>query len=112
MWVIIVLILQKRLQSLIYITYRIVSDSKKTTIFGSLLGGLMSFYATVKFPKTFRKTGMFSSVFSTNKEIFSSLAYIFLFIIWLFKKKIMREILIQQSILKKIAFVFLSILNF
>ena len=52
------------------ITYRTLSDSKNTTIFGSSLGGLISFYAAIKFPKTFGKAGIFSPAFWINKEIF------------------------------------------
>ena len=52
------------------ITYRTLSDNKNTTIFGSSLGGLISFYAAVKFPKTFGKAGIFSPAFWINKEIF------------------------------------------
>lgn len=52
------------------INYRTLSDSKNTTIFGSSLGGLISFYAAVKFPKTFGKAGIFSPAFWVNKEVF------------------------------------------
>lgn len=52
------------------ITYRTKSEAEHTTIFGSSLGGLMSFYATIKYPKTFGKAGVFSPAFWINPEIF------------------------------------------
>ncbi len=51
-------------------TNRILSDGKNTTIFGSSLEGIISFYAAVKFPKSFRKSEIYSPPFLMNKEIF------------------------------------------
>ncbi|WP_296386447.1 alpha/beta hydrolase-fold protein [Winogradskyella sp.] len=53
------------------ITYRTLPEAKHTTIFGSSLGGLMSFYATIKYPETFGKAGVFSPSFWINTEIYS-----------------------------------------
>ena len=44
-------------------TYRTKSDTKNTAIFGSSLGGLVSFYAAVKYPSVFGKVGCFSPSF-------------------------------------------------
>ncbi|WP_439151950.1 alpha/beta hydrolase [Winogradskyella sp.] len=52
------------------VTYRTLSDADSTTIFGSSLGGLISFYAVIKYPKTFGKAGVFSPAFWINPEIF------------------------------------------
>jgi alpha-glucosidase len=52
------------------VTYRTISDAKNTTIFGSSLGGLISFYAVIKYPETFGKAGVFSPAFWINPEIF------------------------------------------
>lgn len=52
------------------ITYRTKSSAENTTIFGSSLGGLISFYAVLKYPETFGKTGVFSPAFWINPEIF------------------------------------------
>jgi predicted alpha/beta superfamily hydrolase len=51
--------------------YRTKSDSKNTCLFGSSLGGLVSFYGALKYPKIFGKVGCFSPSFWFNrKEIF------------------------------------------
>jgi predicted alpha/beta superfamily hydrolase len=52
------------------VTYRTISDASNTTIFGSSLGGLMSFYAVIKYPDTFSKAGVFSPAFWINPEIY------------------------------------------
>ncbi len=52
------------------ITYRTLKDPKDTTIFGSSLGGLISFYAVLKHPETFGNAGVFSPSFWFNKKIF------------------------------------------
>ncbi len=44
-------------------TYRTKTHAKNTAIFGSSLGGLVSFYAAVKYPKVFGKVGCFSPSF-------------------------------------------------
>ncbi|WP_179336609.1 alpha/beta hydrolase [Winogradskyella ludwigii] len=51
-------------------TYRTQPEAKHTTIFGSSLGGLISFYAVIKYPETFGKAGVFSPSFWINPEIF------------------------------------------
>ena len=53
------------------ITYRTLNNAKHTTIFGSSLGGLISFYAAIKYPETFGKAGVFSPTFWINPEIYS-----------------------------------------
>ena len=54
----------------IYKTYRTKTDAEHTTIFGSSLGGLLSFYAVIKYPETFGNAGVFSPSFWINPEIF------------------------------------------
>lgn len=44
-------------------TYRTKTTAKNTAIFGSSLGGLVSFYAAIKYPKVFGKVGCFSPSF-------------------------------------------------
>ena len=51
-------------------TYRTNKESKNTTIFGSSLGGLVSFYAVLKYPKVFGKAGIFSPSFWYSKAIY------------------------------------------
>ena len=51
-------------------TYRTLKDAKHTTIFGSSLGGLLSFYAIVKYPDTFGNAGVFSPSFWFSNRIF------------------------------------------
>ncbi|WP_298221753.1 alpha/beta hydrolase-fold protein [Flavobacterium sp.] len=48
--------------------YRTKSDAKHTTIMGSSLGGLVSFYAILKYPKVFGKAGVFSPSFWFNRN--------------------------------------------
>ncbi len=43
--------------------YRTKSDKNNTVIFGSSMGGLISFYATLKYPLVFGKSGVFSPSF-------------------------------------------------
>jgi alpha-glucosidase len=50
--------------------YRTKPEPMHTTIFGSSLGGLMSFYAVLKHPDTFSKAGVFSPSFWINPEIY------------------------------------------
>ena len=52
------------------ITYRTLPDAKNTTIFGSSLGGLISFYASVKYPDTFGNAVVFSPSFWYSNEIY------------------------------------------
>lgn len=44
-------------------TYRTKTNQKNTAIFGSSLGGLVSFYAAIKYPEVFGKVGCFSPSF-------------------------------------------------
>jgi predicted alpha/beta superfamily hydrolase len=51
--------------------YRTKTTAKNTAIIGSSLGGLVSFYAALKYPKVFGKVGCFSPSFWFNRnEIF------------------------------------------
>ena len=51
-------------------TYRTKTTAKNTAIFGSSLGGLVSFYAALKYPQVFGKVGCFSpSLWFNRKEI-------------------------------------------
>ena len=51
--------------------YRTKTTAKNTCIFGSSLGGLISFYGALKYPEIFGKVGCFSPSFWFNrKEIF------------------------------------------
>lgn len=52
-------------------TYRTKTKAKHTCIFGSSLGGLISFYAVLKYPKVFGKAGVFSPSFWFSDEIYS-----------------------------------------
>ncbi|GGW66073.1 putative alpha/beta superfamily hydrolase [Winogradskyella epiphytica] len=52
------------------LSYRTKPSAEFTTIFGSSLGGLISFYATINYPETFGKAGVFSPSFWINPEIF------------------------------------------
>ena len=51
--------------------YRTKTNTNNTALFGSSLGGLVSFYGALKYPKVFGKVGCFSPSFWFNrKEIF------------------------------------------
>jgi predicted alpha/beta superfamily hydrolase len=50
--------------------YRTKSDLKNTAIFGSSLGGLVSYYAVLKYPTVFGKAGVFSPSFWFTKDIY------------------------------------------
>jgi predicted alpha/beta superfamily hydrolase len=50
--------------------YLTLSDKQNTTIFGSSVGGLISFYALLKFPDVFGNAGVFSPSFWFSDEIF------------------------------------------
>nr|WP_321223247.1 alpha/beta hydrolase-fold protein [uncultured Psychroserpens sp.] len=52
------------------LNYRTQVDAEHTTIFGASLGGLMAFYATIKYPDTFSKAGVFSPSFWISNKIF------------------------------------------
>jgi predicted alpha/beta superfamily hydrolase len=51
--------------------YRTKPDAKHTAIMGSSLGGLVSFYAALKYPAVFGKAGIFSPSFWFSKEIYA-----------------------------------------
>lgn len=51
--------------------YRTLPDSKNTSIMGSSLGGLVSFYAAIKYPEIFGNAGVFSPSFWFSDRIFS-----------------------------------------
>lgn len=48
--------------------YRTKSNTKNTTIMGSSLGGLTSYYAVIKYPEIFGKAGVFSPAFWINRK--------------------------------------------
>lgn len=50
--------------------YRTKPDKKHTAIFGSSLGGLVSFYAVLKYPEVFSKAGVFSPSFWFTGDIY------------------------------------------
>lgn len=51
-------------------SYRTLPNAKSTTIMGSSLGGLVSFYALLKYPETFGQAGIFSPSFWFSDKIF------------------------------------------
>ncbi len=51
-------------------TYKTLPDAKHTSIFGSSLGGLISFYAIITHPETFGNAGIFSPSFWFSKDIY------------------------------------------
>lgn len=51
--------------------YATLPDKKHTTIFGSSVGGLISFYAMLKFPEVFGNAGVFSPSFWFSGEIYT-----------------------------------------
>ena len=53
------------------VTYRTQSNAEHTALFGSSLGGLISFYGAIKYPETFGKAAVFSPSFWINPEIFN-----------------------------------------
>lgn len=50
--------------------YRTLKDPANTSIFGSSLGGLISFYAALKYPDTFGNAGVFSPSFWFSDKIY------------------------------------------
>ncbi|WP_414000343.1 alpha/beta hydrolase [Flavobacterium sp. W1B] len=51
-------------------TYRTKTKKKNTLIMGSSLGGLVSYYAVLKYPEVFGKAGIFSPSFWFSNKIF------------------------------------------
>jgi len=58
----------KTLKPKIDSTYRCKTTAKNTAIMGSSLGGLVSFYAALKYPEVFGKVGCFSPSFWFNRK--------------------------------------------
>lgn len=52
-------------------TYRTKIKARNTIIFGSSLGGLVSYYAALKYPEVFGKAGVFSPSFWFSDEIYT-----------------------------------------
>lgn len=50
--------------------FRTLKERENTGILGSSMGGLISFYAGIKYPKVFGKVGVFSPSFWISKEVF------------------------------------------
>ena len=50
--------------------YRTKPNANNTVIFGSSLGGLVSYYAVLKYPEVFGKAGVFSPAFWFSDEIY------------------------------------------
>ena len=64
----------KTVKPLIDTTFRTKTNAKNTAIWGSSLGGLVSFYAALQYPEVFGKVGCFSPAFWINKkEIFQKM---------------------------------------
>ncbi|MBF4492005.1 alpha/beta hydrolase [Flavobacterium sp. MR2016-29] len=61
----------KTLKPYIDKNYRTKTKAKNTTIMGSSLGGLVSYYAILKYPEVFGKAGVFSPSFWFSKDIYS-----------------------------------------
>ncbi len=60
----------KSLKPYIDKNYRSKPQREHTSVFGSSLGGLISFYAAIKHPETFGKAGVFSPSFWFSDEIY------------------------------------------
>jgi len=60
----------KTLKPKIDSTFRTKSNTFNTAIMGSSLGGLISYYALLKYPEVFGKAGIFSPAFWINPEVF------------------------------------------
>ena len=52
-------------------TYRTLKNVENTSIMGSSLGGLVSFYAIFEYPETFGQAGVFSPSFWFSEDIFN-----------------------------------------
>jgi len=66
--------LVKTLKPFIDKKYRTLKDRENTSIAGSSMGGLISLYALLKYPKIFGGAGIFSpSIWITNKKIFDDI---------------------------------------
>ena len=58
----------KNLKPAIDAKYRTMSNAANTAIMGSSLGGLVSYYAILKYPEVFSKAGIFSPAFWFNRN--------------------------------------------
>ncbi|MCA0133679.1 alpha/beta hydrolase [Winogradskyella alexanderae] len=58
------------LKPLIDLKYRTLGDVNNTTLFGSSLGGLISFYGAIEYPETFGNAIVFSPAFWINPEVY------------------------------------------
>ena len=65
--------LVKTLKPFIDKNYRTAKDKANTAIAGSSMGGLISLYAVLKYPKVFGAAGVFSPAFSIAPEIFDDI---------------------------------------
>ena len=65
--------LVKTLKPFIDKTYRTLKDSKHTFVAGSSMGGLISMYAILKYPKVFGGAGVFSPAFWVAPKIFDDI---------------------------------------
>jgi predicted alpha/beta superfamily hydrolase len=65
--------LAKTLKPFIDKKYRTIKDRKNTFIAGSSMGGLISFYAVLKFPKVFGGAGVFSPSFWIAPTIYNEI---------------------------------------
>lgn len=61
----------KTLKPYIDKNYRTKPKAKNTTIMGSSLGGLVSYYAILKYPEVFGKAGVFSPAFWFSNDIYT-----------------------------------------
>jgi alpha-glucosidase len=61
----------KTLKSTVDSIFRTKSNTKNTAIFGSSVGGLISFYAVLNYPEIFGKAGIFSPSFWFSDEIYT-----------------------------------------
>ncbi len=61
----------KTLKPYIDKNYNTKTKAKNTTIMGSSLGGLVSYYAVLKYPEVFGKAGVFSPSFWFSKDIYT-----------------------------------------
>ncbi len=61
----------KTIRPYIHKNYRVLKCRKKTIIAGSSMGGLISMYAALKYPKVFGGAGVFSPSFWVSPEIYS-----------------------------------------
>src|SRR5436190_6174599 len=65
--------LAKTLKPFVDKKYRTLKDSKNTFTAGSSMGGLISMYAVLKYPKTFGGAGVFSPAFWVGPKIFDDI---------------------------------------